>query len=50
MHGGAKGSGAPMNNKNALKHGFYTREAIEQRERDKAFLKQAQEFLDDFEH
>ena len=31
MHGGAKGSGAPKGNKNALKHGTYTREALEQR-------------------
>ncbi|GBF26096.1 hypothetical protein MnTg02_01132 [bacterium MnTg02] len=28
MHGGAKGSGAPKGNQNALKHGRYTREAI----------------------
>jgi hypothetical protein len=28
MHGGAPGSGAPRGNKNALKHGSYTREAI----------------------
>ena len=28
MHGGAQGSGAPRNNKNALKHGLYTREAL----------------------
>jgi hypothetical protein len=28
MHGGAPGSGAPRGNKNALKHGNYTREAI----------------------
>ena len=31
MHGGAKGSGAPRGNQNALKHGLYTREAIEER-------------------
>ena len=31
MHGGAYGSGAPRSNKNALKHGCYTREAIEDR-------------------
>jgi hypothetical protein len=31
MHGGAKGSGAPKENKNALKHGTYTREAYRQR-------------------
>ena len=27
MHGGAKGSGAPKGNNNALKHGLYTAEA-----------------------
>lgn len=27
MHGGAKGSGAPFGNENALKHGMYTGEA-----------------------
>ncbi|MDC1089796.1 HGGxSTG domain-containing protein [Emcibacteraceae bacterium] len=31
MHGGAEGSGAPVGNKNALKSGFYTKEAIEKR-------------------
>jgi hypothetical protein len=31
MHGGAAGSGAPRGNKNARKHGRYTREAIAQR-------------------
>lgn len=28
MHGGAKGSGAPPGNKNALKHGGFTKEAL----------------------
>lgn len=31
MHGGAKGTGAPQGNQNALKTGYYTREAIEER-------------------
>lgn len=31
MHGGAKGSGAPKGNQNALKHGTYTKEARQQR-------------------
>ena len=31
MHGGAPGSGAPLGNRNALKHGYYTAEAIAQR-------------------
>ena len=32
MHGGAAGSGAPLGNKNGLKHGFYTREAMAERD------------------
>jgi glucans biosynthesis protein len=31
MHGGAAGSGAPVGNKNALRHGFYSAEAIARR-------------------
>jgi len=31
MHGGASGSGAPRGNKNALKHGLYTRVATDLR-------------------
>ena len=31
MHGGAPGSGVPTGNKNALKIGLFTREAIEER-------------------
>jgi hypothetical protein len=31
MHGGAAGSGAPVGNKNAFRHGYYTAEAIAQR-------------------
>ncbi len=31
MHGGAVGSGAPVGNKNALRHGRYTAEAIARR-------------------
>jgi hypothetical protein len=31
MHGGASGSGAPPGNQNALKHGLYTGEALEER-------------------
>jgi uncharacterized protein YjcR len=31
MHGGAAGSGAPIGNKNALRHGHYTAEAISER-------------------
>ena len=31
IHGGAKGSGGQLGNKNALKHGYYCRENIAQR-------------------
>lgn len=31
MHGGAKDSGAPKGNQNALKHGTYTKEMLEMR-------------------
>ena len=31
MHGGAAGSGAPIGNKNALRHGHYMAEAIAER-------------------
>jgi glucans biosynthesis protein len=41
MHGGAAGSGAPRGNKNALKHGRYTREAIEERRQLRALLRQS---------
>jgi uncharacterized protein YjcR len=45
MHGGASGSGAPDGNKNALKHGRYTHEAIEQREQLSAFLRQSRKLI-----
>ncbi len=32
MHGGAAGSGAPFGNKNALKHGYYSRESRQERQ------------------
>ncbi len=41
MHGSAKGSGAPKNNKNALKHGGYTREALKERADLRAMLEEA---------
>lgn len=47
MHGGAKGSGAPKGNHNALKHGGYTKEAREQRARLRAYIRQAEKLLKD---
>ena len=44
-HGGAPGSGAPKGNQNALKHGYYTQQAIEERRRVREFLRQAADLL-----
>ena len=48
MHGGAKGSGAPRGNKNALKHGAYTGEALERRAQMRALLQGARALLKEF--
>jgi uncharacterized protein YjcR len=45
MHGGALGSGAPRGNKNALKHGFFTREAIAERRQLRELLRQSRDLL-----
>jgi hypothetical protein len=45
MHGGASGSGAPRGNKNAVKHGLYTREAIAQRRQLGELMRQARKLL-----
>jgi uncharacterized protein YjcR len=45
MHGGAPGSGAPKGNRNAFKHGFYTKEAIEERRWARELVQESQEFL-----
>jgi hypothetical protein len=47
MHGGAPGSGAPLGNKNALKHGRYTREALEHRRRVQHLVRESKHLLDD---
>lgn len=47
MHGGAPGSGAPIGNKNALKHGRFTREAKVNRRRVQALLRQSRQLLSD---
>jgi uncharacterized protein YjcR len=49
MHGGASGSGAPRHNKNALKHGRYTREAIKERQQLRDLLRQARMLLERIE-
>jgi uncharacterized protein YjcR len=49
MHGGAEGSGAPKGNRNALKHGRYTRKAIEERRALRKFMREADKLLEKFE-
>lgn len=49
MHGGAKGSGAPLGNQNALTNGLYTREAIARRLAFNQMLREMREDLRDFE-
>ncbi len=47
MHGGAKGSGAPLGNQNALKQGWYTKEAIDERKRLRKLIQMSRDFLDE---
>jgi uncharacterized protein YjcR len=49
MHGGAEGSGAPIGNQNALKHGTYTRQAIAERKALGDMMREFKETLDTFE-
>jgi len=46
IHGGAKGSGAPLGNKNALKHGLYTAEAIAERKSARKVLEESLALLE----
>ncbi|MGO8916465.1 MAG: HGGxSTG domain-containing protein [Stellaceae bacterium] len=45
MHGGAAGSGAPRDNKNALKHGRFTREAIAERRLVRSLLQESRALI-----
>lgn len=45
MHGGAKGSGASNGNKNAIKHGFTSKEVVEIKKAVKSILKSTQLIL-----
>lgn len=47
MHGGAKGSGAPLGNRNALKHGMYTGEAQEMRRHIRELTRKTNEIIED---
>jgi glucans biosynthesis protein len=46
MHGGARGSGAPIGNQNALRHGRYTSEAMGIRRQIKALLRACRGLLE----
>jgi hypothetical protein len=48
LHGGAKGSGAPIGNQNRLKHGLYSASGIEERRALKAYLKEMQEMVREY--
>ena len=45
MHGGALGSGAPRGNKNALKHGRFTREAMAERAQIRELVRQTRKLI-----
>jgi hypothetical protein len=45
MHGGAPGSGAPRGNRNAVKHGLYTREAIAERRQLAELMRKSRKLL-----
>ncbi len=45
MHGGARGSGAPNGNQNAIKHGHTTREAKKERQRISNFIKDCRKLI-----
>jgi hypothetical protein len=47
MHGGVPGSGAPGRNRNARKHGLFTKAAIAERKRIEALLADARELLEE---
>ncbi|MEI6723755.1 MAG: HGGxSTG domain-containing protein [Betaproteobacteria bacterium] len=49
MHGGAAGSGAPVGNRNALKHGMYTKEMKAQKARVRELIRGTNEMLLGFE-
>lgn len=45
MHGGAPGSGAPRGNRNARRHGVFTKGAIAERKQIQAVLEEARKLL-----
>src|SRR5216683_2446708 len=49
MHGGAAGSGAPLGNKNAFRHGHYSAEAIARRRELSELIRLARDTLAELE-
>jgi hypothetical protein len=49
MHGGAAGSGAREGNRNALRHGRYTAEALESRRLVRELVRAARALVDEVE-
>ena len=47
LHGGAPGSGAPRPNRNARKHGRFTRDAIAERRQIQTLLGEARKLLEE---
>jgi hypothetical protein len=47
MHGGAPGSGAPRANRNARKHGLFTRGALAERRQIQVLLGEARRLLEE---
>ena len=45
MHGGAPGSGAPPGNRNAVKHGLYTKVALEERKQLRTLMRDARKLV-----
>lgn len=50
MHGGAHGSGAPRGNRNALKTGWHTKEAIAERRLGRQVTREARRLMWEIEH
>jgi uncharacterized protein YjcR len=46
MHGGALGSGAPIGNRNALRHGRYSAKAIAARQAIRQLLRDSHELIE----
>ena len=47
MHGGAKGSGAPAGNRNAVKHGLHTQEQRELRQHLRVLIRESRKLIEE---